>query len=81
MDCNPSVLLSSFFEKASNEDKFMFSSAHPSKSCSRFLQPMSKLHFFGLQLVLLAGLTRVTAGCIMMDFPLRMFQIILSAFC
>lgn len=41
---------------------------------------MSKLYYFGLQLVLLAGLTHVSTGCIVMDFPLRMFQISLSGF-
>lgn len=64
-----------FFEKASNEDEFVFSSALPSKPYSCFLQPMSKLYYFGLHLVPLSGLTRVSAGCDVMDFPLRMFQI------
>lgn len=76
----PAVPLPSFFEKVSNEDKFVFSSAPPSKPCSCFLQPISRCHYFGLQLMPLAGLTRVSAGCMVMDLPLRMFQISLSGF-
>lgn len=74
------------FEKVSNEDKSVFPSCLSLRQpCSRarscFLQPMKELHYFGLGFAPLAVLTHASAGYMVMDFPLRMFQNGLPSVC